>query len=234
MASVDGAAAYVVSIAPHVRVDGRLGGEDLRAAFDQVTQFDYRPASSTSVGILTTVRPAGRPGSTALSANGNAPITATARGSVPRPGGSPSTLLGLSVVQARVGAPIVLAGALLVLYLLGRGVVRDLTARDERRRISARHGAALVEVDALPCAPTSTVEVASFDGLARVGRRLGCPLLHQAGKASVYAVVDGATLYRYVVKEHAAAEMPLVTFEPNRETEPRGCGENAHLVHGRG
>lgn len=243
MATVDGAAAYVVSIAPNVTVDGRLAGEDLRAAFNQVAQFDFRPASSTSAGVFSPVRPAGRPGSAssgsesaAASTQTPAPMTSTAKGTVPRPGGSPNTLLfGLSVLDARVVAPIVLVGALCVLYLFGRRVVRDLTARDERRRISARHGAALVEVDVLPSAPSSTVEVATFDGLLRVGRRLGCPLLHQGGgRATVYAVVDGTTLYRYVAKGDRPAEMPMVTFDPGPRSAMSGREANTDLVHHRG
>lgn len=223
MATVDGAAAYVVSITPNVAVHGRLGGAALRVGFDHSVQFNYRPASITRVGVLSLI-PAGGP-SAATSSNGSGgssePITASSHGAVPRPGGAPARLFGLSVRNARIVGPAIFAGSLLALFLLGRGPIGDLITADERRRISARHGAAVVEVDALPSAPLSTVVVSSFEGLLKVARRLVCPILHEDGERSVYAVVDGATLYRYVVNEGAhrpsfAAELARHEANGNR------------------
>lgn len=205
MASVDGAAAYVVSITPNVAVKGRLGGAALRAGFDHSVQFNYRPSSSTSVGAFSLIR-TGSPSTVAPSNSSggtSGPVTASSHGAVPRPGGSSASLFGLSVRNARIVGPAIFAGSLLALFLLGRGPIADLTTTDERRRISARHGAAIIEVDALPSAPLSTVVVSSFEGLLKVARRLVCPILHEDGERSVYAVVDGATVYRYIVDESA-------------------------------
>jgi hypothetical protein len=234
MASVDGSATYVVTIAPDVTVRGHIAGQVLGASFDHPAQFNYRPATTIAAGVLSPIHSAGRPGTSSggaasvPSAAGTGPITATANGSVTAPGGRPARLfLGLSVQQARIAAPILLAGALLGVYLVGRRLLREITARDERRRISARHGGAMVDVDALPPALTSTVEVSSFEGLLKVARRLGSPLLHQSGKTSIYAVVDGATVYRYVVGRDRGVGRPLVEFDPHGMSRHTA---NGHLV----
>lgn len=235
MATVDGAAAYVVSITPDVALKGSLGGAAIRTGFSEPVQFDYRPASSTSVGVFSPIHSTGGPRAASSNSTGSSsapastassdPLTATAQGVVPRPGGSPATLFGLSVRNARIAGPTILVGALLALFLLGRRPIRDLTTGDEGRRISARHGAAMVEVDALPSAPNSTVELSSFEGVLKVARRLGCPILHLGGPGSVYAVVDGVTVYRYVV-DGGARSAPFVPAPTMPEA-------NGHLVHHR-
>lgn len=240
LASVDGAASYSVSISPDVVLDGGIAGQHLRASFDQPALFSYRPSSSASTGALSPIqsKPTGQGstgtngGATAPSPTASAvgtPITITQRGSVSRPGGQAAKLFfGLPVSRARIGAPALLVAALLVLVLLGRRVLGEATDEDETRRIAFRYGSTLVEVDALPLAPGTTVVVSSFEGLLKVARRIECPVLHHRDRLDAYAVVDGVTVYRYVATRKGDLGTAVRPVDAERRGPSLGITTNGH------
>jgi hypothetical protein len=185
-------ASYGVTVSPLVHVHGLLGQVPVRATFDPPVKFSLSasalaPAATPSHGGAT-----GGPGGR---------FAASSAGSVPAPGGQPTNLiLGLTVLNLRVVALVVLAVALAAGAFVGWPLVRDATSEDERRRIVARHGPSLVEVRALPAGSgVVAVDLVTFEGLLQVAERTECPLLHadlgEAGHA--YGVVDNGTVYRY-------------------------------------
>ena len=181
---------YNVTISPLVRLQGSYSGSTIRTTLDQSVAFSYgggtlipsgaasaRGAGGTSRNSFATVRP----GSAVL------PVLTQTK-----------LFLGLPVTWVRIGSLVLLALALIAGLVVGRRPLSELASRDQRTRLSARYVASLVRVDRLP--PTTevaVVELSSFEGLLRVGRRLECPVLHRPGDGEVYAVVDNGTMYRF-------------------------------------
>lgn len=186
---------YPVEISPSVEIHGTLAGTKLRRSFTEALRFSFgdgvlmpAPVQEPTNAVGTT--PPGPP---------SPKLAAASAGTVTVPGARRATLFaGVSVADARRGSLAALAAALLVAALLARRLVAALGSEDERVRIGARHGLALVETHVLPDeADVVTVRVSSFAGLLHVARRLECPILHRPGNGDVYAVVDNGTLYRY-------------------------------------
>jgi hypothetical protein len=176
------AAGLPVSISPSVVLHGRIGGQTFNTAFASPIDFTYTAGNFLPSGT----------------AGAQTSFTSTATGAVSVPGGQPATLLGISVVSARIASLAILLAALLLGGLAGWPLLRQATSQDERERISARYGSLIVEVDGVSAHPGVTVvALASFDDVLRVARRLECPILHWGDVGEVYAVVDNATLYRY-------------------------------------
>lgn len=104
------------------------------------------------------------------------------------------SLIGL-VVSA------LLAGLLAAAPFLGAG-------RGEASKIQARYGAMLVSVARVHWDGVHRVEVASMEDLARLAKRDGNVICHQAsGQGShLYFVLDGQVVYEYTVSEPAEKE----------------------------
>lgn len=177
---------YTVTIAPNVHVDGVLGLAPLKTSFDPAMKFRFRSDALTPVTT----------GSRSVTAQ---QFQSSTSNFAPLPGGVRARLIGLPVWDLRIGALVIVAGALVGATMLGLPLLWEATSEDERVRINRRYGSTLVEVEALPSSPDlMAVDLASFDGLRQVARRLECPILRrpEAG-GDVYAVVDNGTLYRY-------------------------------------
>ena len=216
-----GFGSYAVSISPSVTVRGRLGPEPLNASFKAPVSFSYSAGNLVPGGSST---PAG--------AQGAPDFTPTSTGSVVLASGKPATLLfGLGVSDARVGSLAVLLASLLILGLAGWPLLREATSDDERARIAARYGPAVVQAEAVEAhAGVVVVQMGSFDGLFQVARRLECPILHWEKAGDVYAVVDSGTLYRYQTRrawdraEAPEGSGPVPPPRPQTETEPKVAG----------
>jgi len=203
-ASLDG---YTVTVSPSVTVAGRLGPRPVSASFSPQFNFSYTgnalvPSTAASEGGTT---------GTASNQGGTAPFTPSSSGSVTVPGARPAGFLlaGLKVSTARAAFLVIFAVLMVAGVLAARRPFEQVTSEDERARIASRYGASLVEVAALPGFPSVVpVEMSSIAGLARVSRQLECPLLYCPGEdgqaASVYAVIDNGTLYRYCARVPAA------------------------------
>jgi hypothetical protein len=197
---------YTVTVAPVVAVAGRVGPAALGTGFHPQFQFAYGqlalvPVVSTTATPMTPANPASAAGTgSGAGQEGTAvPLVASSQGFLTVRSTKAASLFtnGFTVGEGRTVGLGLLVLSLLVMALAGHGLLRDATSDEEGRRIAARHGGALVEVEALPQVPFATVEVASFDGLLRVARRLECPVLHHVGRRDLYAVVDNGTVYRY-------------------------------------
>ncbi len=190
----DGSGSYPVTVSPEVSIHGQLAGKPFSAAFRRPTMFDFSYSTlspaSTSAGSASAAPTRGP---------STGPIVVTAPGSVAAISSRAAMLVGdVSVLDARAGSLLLLLAALAALIALGRPLLKGATSRIEHVRIATRYGSSLVDVVALP-ETAAVVELSSFDGLAQVGRRLECPLLHRIGDGmEEYAVVDNGTLYRYV------------------------------------
>ncbi len=197
---------YQVAISPSVHVVGTIASSTVGASFNPATTFSY------GGGVLTPGSSGGSPGAPPAQQFAN-----SAPGTVTVPDGQTATLaLGIPVETARLASLAVLFGSLVICAVAGIPYWRRATSDDEVARIMARHGASMVEVDAVDVHPgVVVVELQSFDGMLQVSRRLECPILHWAEAGDVYAVIDGTTLYRY--RPH-----PLPTSLPLRPVEPDG------------
>lgn len=183
---------FTVTVSPDVHIKGLLGPVHLKQAFNPAATFVLRsnllaPSSS------------GRGAAVSTGPSVDKQLDQTSNGSVPVPGGQKATFAGVPAWDVRIGSLALMGAALVAAILLGLPLLWEATSDDEHVRIGRRYGSSLVEVDALPDTPGSmTVELASFEGLRQVARRLECPILRRIGTgADVYAVVDNGTLYRY-------------------------------------
>lgn len=189
---------YAVAISPTVSVHGRLGHAAVHASFGKTVTFSYSATALTPSATAGTGLPGSAPGQATGSATLRDRLTSSSSGSVRLPGGQAATLFGLPVSDLRVVSLIVVVIALAAAAAVGWPLLRDATSDDERRRIVARHGPALVEVNGLPAGPgVLIVNLASFEGLLQVAQRLECPVLHTGAGTHAYGVVDNGTLYRY-------------------------------------
>jgi hypothetical protein len=185
---------YRVSVTPSISAHGLIDGHALEMRFDEPVNLVYTPGTSSGPASLAPAAAAqGSP------PNGPTTLVSSAGGSVRIPGGEAAMLpLGLPVLAGRVGSILVVLVAGLLAMLMGRRLLADATSDDERVRIATRYASSLVEVAALPGPPDLVVvEMASFEGLLQVSKRLECPILHRREKGDVYAVVDSGTIYRY-------------------------------------
>lgn len=177
---------FPMTISPSVAVHGLVGGQPFSSTFSSPIEFTY------SLGNLL-------PGGS--SASGGQPrFTSSTTGSVPLPGGKPATLpLGISVAGARIASLAALIVALFLGGLAGWPLLRRATSKDEPERIRARFASRIVEADGVtPLTGVTVVELASFDDVLQVAKRLECPIVHWSEGGDVYAVVDSGTLYRYL------------------------------------
>lgn len=177
---------FSVAISPSVSAHGRVAGEPLSTSFSPSFYFTYADGNLLPGGSSAT---GGKPN-----------FTSTSSGSVSVPGGQPATLfLGISVAAARIASIAVLIAALALGGLAGWPLLRRARSKDERERIRARYGSLVVEADGVsPLTGTTVVELASFDDVLQVAKRLECPIVHWGEGGDVYAVVDSGTLYRYL------------------------------------
>ena len=189
-------AGYTVAISPEVKVSGRLASAPVRTTFDPVVAFTYDTTSLTPSTASS--------GTTSSSGNGSGtrsgghPFSAVSSASIREGAGAPGKFLGLPLSAARLASSAVLLVALLAVTFLGRSVFRRLTSEDERLRIATRYSSLLVEAEAIPPSNVALVPLRSFEGLAKVARRVECPIVHvQDDDGDVYAVVDNGTVYRY-------------------------------------
>jgi hypothetical protein len=111
------------------------------------------------------------------------------------------SLLGLDLELETLR--LVAAGALVV-SVIGLGIVALLRLRIARRgepaAIESRYGRWLVPVhDAVPSAPGRTVQVESFDSLARLANHYGHVVLHAEVEGfHAYSIEENGVTYRYV------------------------------------
>lgn len=241
-----GTGTYDVSISPNVEVRGTLGKLPLKTTFDPPVKFSLSAKaltpSGSSSGTASSTAGTGAPtssGSSGRPGRSTPGFTDSVTGSVTSRQGQPTTLFaGMTVRDTRWLALLVLALAVAAGAFVGWPLLRDATSEDEHRRIVARHGRSLVEVDALPTGPgVVVVEVTSFEGLFQVAQRTECPMLHAGsplvgvpsagigGTGHVYAVVDNGAVYRY-------ADTPAMTVIPALAANGNGNGngKTAHLV----
>jgi hypothetical protein len=195
----DGSGNYPVTVAPQVRIRGQLAGEPFSATFRRPTMFDF---SSSTLSPVSASTGSASPATTRGPSTG--PLVVAVQGSVAASSSRSAMLVGqVPVRDARVASLLLLLASLAALIALGRPLLKDATSRIEHVRIATRYGSSLVDVVALP-ESAAVVELSSFEGLAQVGRRLECPLLHRIGDGmEEYAVVDNGTLYRYVSADTA-------------------------------
>lgn len=190
---------YTVDVVPSVHAHGMVDGTPLHTTFDKPVVFSLTSSSLTPSPSSPT-QASGAAQSDSNGSGGNQ-LNPQTTGSVSVPGGKPAAfLLGIGVAQVRVVALVVFLGALAGLVLLGRRLLAQVTSDDEAVRIAARYGSSLVETAVLPCQPgVVSVDLATFEGLMQVARRLECPVLHQRVGVGIdeYAVIDNGTLYRY-------------------------------------
>lgn len=177
---------FPVTISPSVAVHGLLGGQRFSSTFSSPIEFTY------SLGNLL-------PGGSSAS-GGRPSFTSSTTGSVALPEGKPATLpLGIPVAVARTASLVALIVALFLGGLAGWPLLRRATSKDEHERISARFASLIVEADGVtPVTGVTVVELASFDDVLQVAKRLECPIVHWGEGGDVYAVVDSGTLYRYL------------------------------------
>jgi hypothetical protein len=194
---VDGS--YDLSLEPNIAIHGQIGSSQFKGAFDAPTDFVLAgTVLTTARGATPEVSSAGSPVGTPTIGQ---PIVARSSGSILGPSAKGATIFrGISVAVARLASFILALASFIALVLVASPWLRAMTSSDERARVDARLNfhSFVVEVEALPDAPSLTVDVRSFSGLQQVARRLECPVLHLRGPAiDMFAVVDSGTVYRY-------------------------------------
>jgi hypothetical protein len=213
---------YTVTISPSVRVHGELGGSVIATTFAPRIQFGYDSSTLVPASVPGPATAGGASSGPATSQpSGSGMLAPTTTGAVVLPSTKANTLFShnLSVTDVRAGSLAVLVLALVIGLLSGRGALREATSGEEGVRITARYGAQLVAVETLPHSSRAVVvELATFGGLMQVARRLECPVLHHAGTADTYAVVDNATIYRY----RATARQKVARHSTSGEGTGRG------------
>jgi signal peptidase I len=201
---------YTLAIAPAVRLDGALAGQELHDTFAPRLLFRVDPQQIQ------------------LSDDGDRgqnTLAPAASGTLERTRTEPNrlALLGLSigVRQARwlgsIGLVVALAGlGCLVAWMVRAG------GCDEAARIRLKYGAQLIDVAGAPTRPDRRIVVVRrMADLARLAEKSGQMIMHeQAGDAHSYAVHDGDTTYRYRLEAGAAAE-PERPAQPVMEPPPR-------------
>ncbi len=207
-----------MSVTPTVSAHGLIDGHAVGMRFDEPVNLVYTPGTSSGPASLAPAAPVQN-----ASSNGPGTLASSAGGSVRIPEGEAAMLpLGLPVLEGRIGSILVLLVAGTLAMLIGRRLLADATSDDERVRIATRYASSLVEVAALPGPPDLVVvEMASFEGLLQVSKRLECPILHHGEKGDAYAVVDSGTIYRYSAS----------TLTESPPESPNGSGPHAEKDH---
>ncbi len=217
---------YPVTITPEVRVRGTVGTVAVRAAFDPQVDFTFNS------GTLTPTAPSSNiPGAPTSSAS---TLSATTRGSVTLPWLRPAVMIfGQTVATVRYATLGLLALGLLVALIVIRPV-RRAASSDEHSGIALRHGGMMVEVAQRPRARSGSVviELASFPDLAKVARRLECPILHCGNDGHLYTVVDNGTLYEYRPASAATAKQlaQTIVLDAAAGADASGAGTNGAAI----
>ncbi len=198
---------YSVQITPSVKAGGTLARAVLRTRFDGAASFEFTGSALVPASAVT--------GSSTASSAPVSPVSSlqhVSTGAAETPGGSPAVMFGhLSVADVRLGALVVLLLALLVGLRFALPLLGEFVSSEERVRIAARYGPALVEIDMLGLPTEATlVQVSSFDGVLQVAKRLECPILHESGEVERYVVVDNGTVYEYPITTPSPAGLARV------------------------
>ena len=215
-----------VTVTPVVHVHGAIGPVAVRTAFDPQVDFAF------SSGTLTPIVPSSNaPGVPTPPASG---LSATTHGSVTLPGLRPVVMIfGQTVAAVRYATLGLLALALLVALIVTRPI-RWAASSDEHAGISLRHGGMMVEVAQRPRARSGSVvvELASFPDLAKVARRLECPVLHCGNDGHLYTAVDNGTLYEYRPASAATAKhlAQTIVLEAAAGADASGAATNGAAV----
>jgi signal peptidase I len=183
----------------------------LEAKAQAAAQVTGTPATPVSVAVVPTVKAGGTTYSPALkltltplqlSISDPAGLTAAQKVTAGAPVTSPRTLaLGawsLTAATARIASAAGAAAALLALAALAVAG-RRRRGQDEATAIRRRWGSLLVPVEPMPTAPgRATIEVTSFETLARLAERYGLLILHWSRSGvETFIVHDESITYRY-------------------------------------
>lgn len=217
--------AFTVALQPRVTVAGRVGAEEIDAAFAPKLSFDLADLRlQPSLGD---------------SGEGVGPFRPREPGSGTKTAAAELSLgpLHLSVTSARYLSLVGLA----VFLLLGGLVLGSFASRRrvaEHESIQARHGHLLLPVAALPRAGARVIQIATMDALARLAehhQRLIFQLVED--DRHVYLVEEGGNLYRYeaggvrAIDEHVLQD-PVQ--EPDPPPPPDGTPQGALIPGGDG
>lgn len=189
---------YLLTISPHIQIDGSVNGETLQDTFSpklvfRSDEFQLSLVRDDEQDSLLPVKAAILKHETLVEQRlfPNVPLT---------------------VGTARLAAPIVLVLALVVAGVCGFPLLHDLR-RNETARIRLRYGGLLA--DATPIATQSRIEivVADIDTLARIAERQGALMLHDTTAFPPrYLVCNGDTMYTYR-STTAAQPLPISSTE---------------------
>ena len=219
--------AFTVALQPRVTVAGRVGVEELDAAFAPKLSFDLadlrlQPSLGDSGGGVGPFRPR-EPGSGTKTVAAELSLGP----------------LHLPVTAARYLSLVGLA----VLLLLGGLVPGRFASRRrvaEHESIQARHGHLLLPVAAVPRAGARVIQIATMDALARLAEHHQRFIFHLVeDDRHVYFVEEGGNLYRYEAVDVRAIDERVPqepSFEPDPDSEPapEGTPEGALIPGGEG
>jgi signal peptidase I len=184
---------YTITVRPRVSVDGTLAGQTVAREFAPELRFLLDPLQLQLEPEA--AAPIGEEDADPLNPVSSGLVTTTV--TEPRS----LSLLGLDLGLETLR--LVAAGALVV-SVLGLGIIALLrlliARRGEPAVIEARYGRWLVPVhDTVPAAPGRTVQVESFDSLARLANHYGHVVLHEAGDGfHAYSIEESGVTYRYL------------------------------------
>ena len=211
---------YTLTVAPHVTLDGRVGGAALHASFSAPSRFSLNKLE---------IRPLTSNGSAAgETADPNALFVKAAQGTATGRQSRPAHLsLGAIAIGVQAARAIALGGIALVAFALAAAMsLLRPRRRDETSSILSRYGSLIVPVECVWQLPgVSVIDVADMDALARIAAHYERSILHErTDYGDAFWVSDESGQFRYAV--WAEEDEELWTVEDTRpETARRESAE---------
>jgi signal peptidase I len=205
MTSVGGS--YTLTITPHVRTTGTIGGAALHTTFSPQVQFsinqrEVQPIADASGSLAGGPLPGGK-STTSQFVQSTAD---SATGKVTQPLFLSFKLTRLSVATARwiaLGGIALISGVLLLMLAFTRPRGR----REEPAEIQARYGRMIVPVERVWQEPgVAVIDVADMDSLVQIAERYDRSILHEAtDEGDAFWVTDESGQFRYAIGAPAYA-----------------------------